>query len=127
MGGGAAASSSSSSAPARVLLLTTRAGGVGINLTAASRVIFLDHDWNEQVMLQAEDRAHRMGQTRAVHVHRLLCAGSIVAHMAEVAEGKGALSEALLQRSERRGGKGGGGEGSVTDRAMRALVGDSTR
>lgn len=60
-----------------VFLLSTRAGGVGINLTAADTVIFFDSDWNPTVDSQAMDRAHRLGQERPVTVYRLLARGTI--------------------------------------------------
>jgi SNF2 family DNA or RNA helicase len=53
-----------------VMLLSTRAGGLGLNLTAADVVIIFDSDWNPQNDLQAMARAHRIGQTRAVRVYR---------------------------------------------------------
>ncbi|XP_073223338.1 chromatin-remodeling ATPase INO80-like [Cicer arietinum] len=56
-----------------VFLLSTRAGGLGINLTAADTVIFYESDWNPTLDLQAMDRAHRLGQTRDVTVYRLIC------------------------------------------------------
>uniref|UniRef100_A0A182NPB6 Helicase ATP-binding domain-containing protein n=1 Tax=Anopheles dirus TaxID=7168 RepID=A0A182NPB6_9DIPT len=59
-----------------VFLLTTRAGGLGINLIAADTVIFYDMDFNPQADFQAEDRAHRIGQTRRVHIFRLIVRGS---------------------------------------------------
>ena len=55
-----------------VLLLTTHVGGLGLNLTSADTVVFLEHDWNPQKDLQAMDRAHRLGQKRTVNVFRLL-------------------------------------------------------
>ena len=55
-----------------LMLLTTSVGGLGLNLTAADTVIFLDHDWNPSRDLQAMDRAHRLGQKRAVSVFRLI-------------------------------------------------------
>eukprot|EP00192_Tetraselmis_astigmatica_P001352 CAMPEP_0117692082 /NCGR_PEP_ID=MMETSP0804-20121206/26113_1 /TAXON_ID=1074897 /ORGANISM="Tetraselmis astigmatica, Strain CCMP880" /LENGTH=1797 /DNA_ID=CAMNT_0005505457 /DNA_START=126 /DNA_END=5519 /DNA_ORIENTATION=+ len=55
-----------------VLLLTTSVGGLGLNLTTADTVVFLEHDWNPQKDLQAMDRAHRLGQKRTVNVYRLL-------------------------------------------------------
>merc|ERR1712157_705258 len=58
-------------------LLSTRAGGLGINLTAADTVIFYDSDWNPTVDQQAMDRAHRLGQTKQVTVYRLICRGTI--------------------------------------------------
>uniref|UniRef100_A0A182M8U9 Helicase ATP-binding domain-containing protein n=1 Tax=Anopheles culicifacies TaxID=139723 RepID=A0A182M8U9_9DIPT len=60
-----------------VFLLSTRAGGLGINLVAADTVIFYDMDFNPQMDFQAEDRAHRIGQKRKVHVLRLIVRGSI--------------------------------------------------
>ena len=53
-------------------MLTTRAGGLGINLATADCVVIYDSDWNPQVDLQAMDRAHRIGQTKAVRVFRLV-------------------------------------------------------
>lgn len=60
-----------------VFLLSTRAGGLGINLTAADTVIFYDSDWNPTMDAQAMDRAHRLGQTRKVTVYRLVCNGTV--------------------------------------------------
>ena len=55
-----------------LFLLSTRAGGVGINLTAADTVIIYDPDWNPQNDIQAMARCHRIGQTRAVNVYKLV-------------------------------------------------------
>lgn len=60
-----------------VFLLSTRAGGLGINLTAADTVIFYDSDWNPTIDSQAMDRAHRLGQTKQVTVYRLITRGTI--------------------------------------------------
>ncbi|KAL1409070.1 TATA-binding protein-associated factor mot1 [Vanrija albida] len=60
-----------------VLLLTTSVGGLGLNLTGADTVIFVDHDWNPQKDLQAMDRAHRLGQKRVVNVYRLIMRGTL--------------------------------------------------
>ena len=60
-----------------VLLLTTHVGGLGLNLTAADTVVFLEHDWNPMKDMQAMDRAHRLGQTRPVSVYRLLVRGTL--------------------------------------------------
>jgi TATA-binding protein-associated factor len=54
------------------LLLTTQVGGLGLNLTGADTVIFVEHDWNPMRDLQAMDRAHRLGQRRVVNVYRLV-------------------------------------------------------
>eukprot|EP00957_Ditylum_brightwellii_P154435 11752262-Ditylum_brightwellii.AAC.1 len=61
----------------QVLLLTTSVGGLGLNLTSADTVIFLEHDWNPMKDLQAMDRAHRLGQTRTVNVYRLITKGTL--------------------------------------------------
>lgn len=55
-----------------VLLLTTHVGGLGLTLTGADTVIFVEHDWNPMKDLQAMDRAHRLGQKRVVNVYRLI-------------------------------------------------------
>ena len=83
-----------------VMLLSTRAGGVGINLVAASEAVIFDCDWNPAMDLQAEDRIHRMGQLRDVTVWRLFTKGSIELYMGEVAEGKRGLAEALLEMGQ---------------------------
>jgi len=82
-------------------LLSTRAGGVGLNLTAADTVIIYDCDFNPLNDAQAEDRAYRIGQARPVTVHRLLTAGSIEVHMADVAGGKWSMAERVMSMSER--------------------------
>ncbi len=58
-------------------LLSTRAGGLGVNLTAADTVIFYDNDWNPTIDAQAQDRAHRIGQTKPVSVYRLITKGTV--------------------------------------------------
>lgn len=65
----------------RVMLVSTRAGGLGINLTAATTCIMLDQDWNPQIMLQAEARAHRIGQTKPVTVYKLCTQGTVEEQM----------------------------------------------
>ncbi|KAH0261216.1 hypothetical protein KCU71_g20828, partial [Aureobasidium melanogenum] len=65
----------------KVMLISTRAGGLGLNLTAASDVIFLDEDWNPQVTLQAEARSHRIGQTKPVTIYKLLSSGTVEEQM----------------------------------------------
>ncbi|OBA27152.1 hypothetical protein HANVADRAFT_52460 [Hanseniaspora valbyensis NRRL Y-1626] len=60
-----------------VLLLTTKVGGLGLNLTGADTVIFVEHDWNPMNDLQAMDRAHRLGQTKVVNVYRIITKGSL--------------------------------------------------
>ena len=59
------------------LLLTTHVGGLGLNLTGADTVIFVEHDWNPMKDLQAMDRAHRLGQKKVVNVYRLIMRGTL--------------------------------------------------
>lgn len=54
------------------MILSTRSGGVGVNLTGADTVIFYDSDWNPTMDAQAQDRCHRIGQTRDVHIYRFV-------------------------------------------------------
>eukprot|EP00750_Incisomonas_marina_P003822 INCI13415.6.p1 GENE.INCI13415.6~~INCI13415.6.p1 ORF type:complete len:2381 (+),score=532.45 INCI13415.6:269-7411(+) len=79
-----------------IMLLSTRAGGVGINLTAADTVIIYDSDWNPQNDLQAQARAHRIGQTRHVNVYRLLTRKSFEMEMFHQASLKLGLDKAVL-------------------------------
>lgn len=60
-----------------VLLLTTHVGGLGLNLTGADTVIFVEHDWNPMKDLQAMDRAHRIGQKKVVNVYQLIARGTL--------------------------------------------------
>ncbi|XP_057544192.1 TATA-binding protein-associated factor BTAF1 [Amaranthus tricolor] len=60
-----------------VLLLTTHVGGLGLNLTSADTLVFMEHDWNPMRDLQAMDRAHRLGQKKVVNVHRLIMRGTL--------------------------------------------------
>lgn len=65
----------------KVFLVSIRAGGEGLNLTSSSVVVFLDEDWNPQVMRQAEARVHRIGQTRPVVIYKLRSAGTVEEQM----------------------------------------------
>ncbi|KAJ4308924.1 putative DNA helicase ino80, partial [Neodidymelliopsis sp. IMI 364377] len=85
-----------------VFLLSTRAGGLGINLTSADTVIFYDSDWNPTIDSQAMDRAHRLGQTRQVTVYRLITRGTIEERIR-----KRALQKEEVQRVVISGGAGG--------------------
>lgn len=85
-------------APVFAMLLSTRAGGVGINLTAADTVIIFDSDWNPQNDVQAQARAHRIGQTRAVTVYRLLTRKTYEAAMFRAASLKLGLDYAVLHQ-----------------------------
>jgi SWI/SNF-related matrix-associated actin-dependent regulator of chromatin subfamily A member 5 len=80
-----------------VFLLSTRAGGLGINLQTADTVVLFDSDWNPQADLQAQDRAHRIGQKRAVHVYRLVTENSIEEKVVERATQKLKLDAMVVQ------------------------------
>ncbi|CAH2054745.1 unnamed protein product, partial [Iphiclides podalirius] len=79
-----------------VFLLSTRAGGLGINLTAADTVIFYDSDWNPTVDQQAMDRAHRLGQTKQVTVYRLICRGTIEERIVQRAREKSEIQRMVI-------------------------------
>ena len=81
-----------------VLLLSLKAGGVGLNLTAADTVIHLDPWWNPAVEQQATDRAHRIGQDQPVFVYKLVAEGSIEERMLALQARKAALAEGVLGR-----------------------------
>ncbi|KAF7684488.1 Chromodomain-helicase-DNA-binding protein 8 [Astathelohania contejeani] len=81
-----------------VFLLCTRAGGVGINLTAADTVIIFDSDWNPQNDLQAQARCHRIGQTNEVKIYRLITRNTYEREMFDRAGRKLGLDRAVLQR-----------------------------
>lgn len=80
-----------------IFLLSTRAGGVGINLTSADTVIFYDVAFNPQVDRQAEDRCHRFGQEKPVTIYKLICANSVDQHMLSMAERKTQLNDMMLE------------------------------
>jgi len=80
-----------------VFLLCTRAGGLGINLTAADTVIIFDSDWNPQNDLQAQARCHRIGQSKMVKVYRLICRNTYEREMFDKASLKLGLDRAVLQ------------------------------
>ena len=105
----------------RVMLLTTRTGGVGLNLSRANIVVFLDPDWSAQVMLQAEDRSHRMGQTKSVTVYRLCTRGSFEEHIQGVADDKAKLSDKLLREPEKKSRA----SEEITDRMLEECLRDS--
>jgi hypothetical protein len=79
-----------------IFLISLKAGGTGLNLTAADTVIHYDPWWNPAAENQATDRAHRIGQTKPVFVHKLVCRGTIEDRILELQKHKSALVEALL-------------------------------
>jgi hypothetical protein len=94
--------------PARdpaIFLLSLKAGGTGLNLTAANHVIHLDRWWNPAVENQATDRAFRIGQQRTVEVHKLICTGTLEERIDSMIEQKKALADSVV----------GDGEGWLTE------------
>ncbi len=79
-----------------VFLISLKAGGTGLNLTAADTVIHYDPWWNPAAENQATDRAHRIGQLKPIFVHKLVCRGTIEERILELQQHKAALVEALL-------------------------------
>ncbi|XP_071782238.2 lymphoid-specific helicase [Centroberyx gerrardi] len=88
-----------------LFLLSTRAGGLGINLTAADTVIIFDSDWNPQADLQAQDRCHRIGQTKPVVVYRLVTANTIDQKILERASAKRKLEQMVIHKNKFKGGR----------------------
>uniref|UniRef100_J3LG01 DNA helicase n=1 Tax=Oryza brachyantha TaxID=4533 RepID=J3LG01_ORYBR len=81
-----------------LFILSTRSGGVGINLVGADTVIFYDSDWNPAMDQQAQDRCHRIGQTREVHIYRLISESTIEENILKKANQKRALDDLVIQR-----------------------------
>ena len=81
------------------LVLSLKAGGTGLNLTSANHVVLYDRWWNPAVEDQARDRAWRIGQTRTVISHRLVCPGTIDERVEEVVQGKRHIAQLVLPRS----------------------------
>ncbi len=94
-----------------VFLLSIKAGGTGLNLTAANHVIHFDRWWNPAVEDQATDRAFRIGQRRDVQVRKLVCVGTLEERIDEMIESKRALAERIV----------GTGEGWLTELSTEAL------
>ena len=86
-----------------LFLISLKAGGVGLNLTAADTVIHYDPWWNPAVEDQATDRAHRIGQDKPVFVYKLIVAGTIEEKMVALQEKKAALADSIL--SDRAAGR----------------------
>ncbi|MYX99547.1 ATP-dependent helicase [Streptomyces sp. SID486] len=100
---------------APVFLLSLKAAGTGLNLTRAEHVVHYDRWWNPAVEAQATDRAHRIGQTRPVQVHRLIAEGTLEDRIGQMLERKRELADAVF----------GTGEAALTelsDEALAALV-----
>jgi SNF2-related domain/SNF2 Helicase protein/Helicase conserved C-terminal domain len=88
-----------STAP-QIFVISIKAGGVGLNLTRATRVFHFDRWWNPAVENQATDRAYRIGQTQKVQVYKFLCPGTLEERIDELIEQKTALSESVVGTGE---------------------------
>jgi hypothetical protein len=102
-----------------VLIISLKAGGTGLNLTRATHVVHFDRWWNPAVEDQATDRAHRIGQSRRVHVHKLVTHGTLEERITDLLEQKRKLADSVI----------GSGETWLTelsDDALRELVELST-
>lgn len=83
-----------------VFILSTRSGGLGINLTGADSVIFYDSDWNPAMDKQCQDRSHRIGQTRDVHIYRLVSESTVEVNIMKRARQKTRLDEVVIQEGQ---------------------------
>ncbi|MCH1865616.1 DEAD/DEAH box helicase [Nocardioides sp. CFH 31398] len=83
-----------------VFLLSLKAGGTGLNLTRADHVVHVDRWWNPAVEDQATDRAHRIGRTRPVQVHRLMCEGTVEERIGLLLQRKRGIADSVLARGE---------------------------
>ncbi|KAI8053943.1 P-loop containing nucleoside triphosphate hydrolase protein [Syncephalis plumigaleata] len=81
-------------------ILSTRSGGIGINLTGADSVIFYDSDWNPFMDKQCQDRCHRIGQTRDVHIYRLVSEHTIESNILRKANQKRLLDNVVIQEGD---------------------------
>jgi ATP-dependent DNA helicase len=114
--------------------LSTRAGGLGINLASANIVIFYDNDWvkkiiknfitnhilkNPQMDLQAQDRAHRIGQTKKVRVYKFVTANSVESKIVERANSKMKLERLVIQKGNFRGV---GSKSAMTEAELKELL-----
>ena len=90
----------------KVLLLSTHIGSLGLNLTGADTVIFMEHDWNPMKDLQAIDRAHRIGQTKVVTVYRLISIGTLEAEIMNLQRFKKKLHKMLIHEKQATGAEG---------------------
>ena len=82
-------------------ILSLKAGGTGLNLTAASHVIHFDRWWNPAVENQATDRTFRIGQTRNVMVHKFICGGTLEERIDALIESKSELAAEVVASGER--------------------------
>ena len=85
------------------MVLSLTAGGTGLNLTAASHVVLYDSWWNPAVEDHARDRVWRIGQTKTVICHRLVCPGTVDERVEEVVQGKRRIADMVLPKSSSLG------------------------
>jgi SNF2 family DNA or RNA helicase len=83
-----------------IFVLSLKAGGTGINLTAANHVVHVDRWWNPATEAQATDRAYRIGQRRDVRVHTLVCLGTLEERIDRLLIDKGVLAERVVGNGE---------------------------
>ena len=83
-----------------IFIVSLKTGGIGLNLTAANHVFHFDRWWNPAVESQATDRAYRIGQTRTVHVHKFVCAGTLEERIDQMIEQKTKLAENVISSGE---------------------------
>lgn len=105
-----------------VFLVSTRAGGLGINLTAADTVIIYDSDWNPQCDLQAQDRCHRIGQTKPVIVYRLVASDTVDQRIIERAGAKRKLEKMVIQKGKFKSGLQSSSHNSITANELIELL-----
>ncbi|KAK4229547.1 ATP-dependent helicase ULS1 [Podospora fimiseda] len=105
----------------KVMLVSLKAGNAGLNLTVASRIIICDPFWNPFIEMQAIDRAHRIGQQREVHVHRIVVNNSVEDRILALQESKRRLVEAALDEGESKN------LGRLSERELASLFGLSGR
>lgn len=86
--------------PPPILIVSLKAGGTGLNLTAATHVLHYDRWWNPAVEDQATDRAHRIGQTKPVTVYKLVTGGTLEERISDLLERKRSLAEAIIGTGE---------------------------
>jgi len=84
----------------RLFVLSLKAGGTGLNLTAANHVFHFDRWWNPAVENQATDRAFRIGQTRNVQIHKFVCVGTLEEKIDEMIERKKAVADHVIGAGE---------------------------
>jgi SNF2 family DNA or RNA helicase len=95
------------------MALSLKAGGTGLNLTAASHVVHFDRWWNPAVESQATDRAFRIGQTKGVLVHKFVCRGTVEERIDALMAGKQQLADEVLS---------GGAETALTELGNEELI-----